>query len=90
MEYLAQFLDSQINAKNMRENKNKNNGLNIFQSCGYELEGPNPYEQMRNKLSKFEIYEDKNYWTTINSNTNFYREIESLFSLIYNESVENA
>ena len=52
MEYLAQFLDSQINAKNMRENKNKNNGLNIFQSCGYELEGPNPYEQMRNKHSK--------------------------------------
>ena len=25
----AQFLDSQINAKNMRENKNKNNGLNM-------------------------------------------------------------
>ena len=39
---------------------------------------------------QIEIYEDKNYWTTINSNTNFYREIESLFSLIYNESVENA
>ena len=27
----AQFLDSQINAKNMRENKNKNNGLNMVQ-----------------------------------------------------------
>ena len=39
---------------------------------------------------QIEIYEDKNYWTTINSNTNFYREIESLFSLIYNESPENA
>ena len=39
MEYLAQFLDSQINAKNMRENKNKNNGLNIFQS-----------ERLQNKL----------------------------------------
>ena len=39
---------------------------------------------------QIEIYEDKNYWTTINSNTNFYREIESLFSLIYNESTENA
>ena len=37
---------------------------------------------------QIEIYEDKNYWTTINSNTNFYKEIESLFSIIYNESGE--
>ena len=35
---------------------------------------------------QIEIYEDKNYWTTINANTNFYKEIESLFSIIYNES----
>ena len=35
---------------------------------------------------QIEIYEDKNYWTTINSNTNFYKEIESLFSIVYNES----
>ena len=35
---------------------------------------------------QIEIYEDKNYWTTINSNTNFYKEIESLFSIVYNDS----
>ena len=33
-----------------------------------------------------EIYEDKNYWNTINSNTNFYKEIESLFSILYTEN----
>ena len=62
----AQFLDSQINAKNLREKKNKNNGLNIVQSSGYEVEGPNPYEQMRNKHSKLrdipkDPYSVKNY-----------------------------
>ena len=35
---------------------------------------------------QIEIYEDKNYWSTINSNTNFYKEIESLFSIVYNAS----
>ena len=38
---------------------------------------------------QIEIYEDKNYWTTINSNTNFYKEIESLFCIVYNESIPN-
>ena len=38
---------------------------------------------------QIEIYEDKNYWTTINSNTNFYQEIESLFNIVYNESYSN-
>ena len=38
---------------------------------------------------QIEIYEDKNYWSTINSNTNFYKEIESLFSLVYNASFAN-
>ena len=38
---------------------------------------------------QIEIYEDKNYWTTINSNTNFYKEIESLFSIIYHDSYAN-
>ena len=38
---------------------------------------------------QIEIYEDKNYWTTINSNTNFYKEIESLFSIVYNDSYNN-
>ena len=38
---------------------------------------------------QIEIYEDKNYWSTINSNTNFYKEIESLFSLVYNVSFAN-
>ena len=70
----AQFLDSQINAKNMRENKNKNNGLNMVQSSGYEVEGPNPYEQMRNKHSKLRYipqdpYSVKNY--NISSNNSY-------------------
>ena len=38
---------------------------------------------------QIEIYEDKNYWSTINSNTNFYKEIESLFSIVYNVSFAN-
>ena len=68
----AQFLDSQINAKNMRENRNKNNGLNLVQSSGYEVEGPNPYEQMRNKHSKLrdipqDPYSVKNYNISSNS-----------------------
>ena len=68
----AQFLDKQINAKNLRENKNKNNGLNLVQSSGYEVEGPNPYEQMRNKHSKLrdipqDPYSVKNYNISNNS-----------------------
>ena len=68
----AQFLDSQINAKNIRENKNKNNGLNMVQSSGYEVEGPNPYQQMRNKHSKLrdipqDPYSVKNYNISNNS-----------------------
>jgi len=35
---------------------------------------------------QIEIYEDKNFWNTINSNTNFYKEIEILFSLIHGET----
>ena len=38
---------------------------------------------------QIEIYEDKNYWSTINSNTNFYKEIESLFSIVYNATFAN-
>ena len=38
---------------------------------------------------QIEIYEDKNYWSTINSNTNFYKEIEGLFSMVYNVSFAN-
>ena len=61
----AQFLDSQINAKNLKNKKN--NGLNMEQSSGYEIEGPNPYEQMRNKHSKLrdipqDPYSVKNYY----------------------------
>ena len=66
----AQFLDSQINAKNLKNKKN--NGLNMEQSSGYEIEGPNPYEQMRNKHSKLrdipqDPYSVKNY--NISNNT---------------------
>lgn len=35
---------------------------------------------------QIEIYEDKNFWSTINTNTNFYKEIENLFSLVHGES----
>ncbi len=34
-----------------------------------------------------EIYDEKNMWSSINSNTNFYKEIENLFSILYNEIV---
>ena len=68
----AQFLDSQINAKNMKEGKNKNNGLNQVQSSVYEVEGPNPYQQMRMKHSKLrdipqDPYSVKNYNISSNS-----------------------
>ena len=68
----AQFLDSQINAKNMKEGKNKNNGLNQVQSSVYEVEGPNPYQQMRMKHSKLrdipqDPYSVKNYNISNNS-----------------------
>ena len=36
-------------------------------------------------LINLEIYEDKNVWASINSNTNFYKEIEVLFGLVQNE-----
>lgn len=35
---------------------------------------------------QIEIYEDKNFWSTINANTNFYREIENLFSIVHGET----
>ena len=34
----AQFLDAQINAKNIKNNKNQNNGLRLVQSCCYNME----------------------------------------------------
>ncbi|MCQ2819297.1 MAG: hypothetical protein MJ252_18695 [archaeon] len=34
---------------------------------------------------QLEIYEDKNYWSTINSNTNFYKEVTALFELAHGE-----
>ena len=36
-------------------------------------------------MIQIEIYEDKNYWSTINANTNFYKEIENLFSIVHGE-----
>ena len=51
----AQFLDSQINAKNIKNGKNKNDGLNMVQSSGYEVEGPNPYQEIRNIRSKLRV-----------------------------------
>ena len=35
---------------------------------------------------QIEIYEDKNIWSTINTNTNFYKEIENLFSIVHGET----
>lgn len=39
---------------------------------------------------QIEIYEDKNFWSTINTNTNFYKEIESLFSLVHGETYSSS
>ena len=33
-----------------------------------------------------EIYDDKNMWSSLNSNTNFYKELENLFGIIYTET----
>ncbi len=40
-------------------------------------------------ILNLEIYEDKNIWSSINSNSNFYREIENLFNIVHNESYES-
>ena len=40
----AQFLDAKINAKLMKNSKNKNNGLGTIQNRGYEVGYPNPYQ----------------------------------------------
>ena len=68
----AQFLDAQINAKNIKNMKNKNNGLGQNQSSGYELEGPNPYQQLRDRHNKLkdipqDPYSVKNYNISNNS-----------------------
>ena len=61
----AQFLDAQINAKNIK-NKIKNNGLGPVQSTGYEVGGPNPYQKLRDKHDRLkdipqDPYSTKNY-----------------------------
>ena len=68
----AQFLDAQINAKNMKNSKNKNNGLGPVQSGGYDVGGPNPYQQLRDKHNKLkdipqDPYSTKNYNISNNS-----------------------
>ena len=68
----AQFLDAQINAKNIKNNKNQNNGLRLVQSCCYNMEGPNPYQQLREKQYKLkdiskDPYSIKNYNISNNS-----------------------
>ena len=67
----AQFLDAQINAKNIK-NKIKNNGLGPVQSTGYEVGGPNPYQQLRDKHDRLkdipqDPYSTKNYNISNNS-----------------------
>jgi hypothetical protein len=37
-------------------------------------------------LLNLQIYEDKNIWSSININSNFYREIENLFNIVHNET----
>ena len=37
-------------------------------------------------ILNLEIYEDKNIWSSINNNTNFYKEIENLFTIVHNET----
>ena len=68
----AQFLDAQINAKLMKNSKTKNNGLGNIQSSGYEVGGPNPYQQLRDKHNKLkdipqDPYSTKNYNISNNS-----------------------
>ena len=67
----AQFLDEQINAKSMK-NKERNNGLGQIQETGYEVGGPNPYQQLRDKHNKLkdipqDPYSVKNYNISSNS-----------------------
>lgn len=67
----AQFLDAQINAKNIK-NKIKNNGLGPVQSTGYEVGGPNPYQKLRDKHDRLkdipqDPYSTKNYNISNNS-----------------------
>jgi hypothetical protein len=37
-------------------------------------------------ILNLEIYEDKNIWSSINANTNFYKEIENMFNIVHNET----
>jgi len=67
----AQFLDEQINAKSIK-NKVRNNGLGQIQDTGYEVGGPNPYQQLRDKHNKLkdipqDPYSVKNYNISSNS-----------------------
>lgn len=67
----AQFLDEQINAKSIK-NKVRNNGLGQIQDTGYEVSGPNPYQQLRDKHNKLkdilqDPYSIKNYNISSNS-----------------------
>jgi hypothetical protein len=67
----AQFLDAQINAKNIK-NKVKNNGLGSVQSTGYDVGGPNPYQKLRDKHDRLkdipqDPYSTKNYNISNNS-----------------------
>ena len=64
----AQFLDTQINEKNMKNknNINNNNNLETNQNTGNDNEGPNPYQQLRDKHDKLkdipqDPYSVKNY-----------------------------
>ena len=68
----AQFLDAQINAKSIKNSKNRNNGLGVVQSSGYDVGGPNPYQQLRDKHNKLkdipqDPYSIKNYNISNNS-----------------------
>jgi len=37
-------------------------------------------------VMNIEIYEDKNIWHTINNNSNFYKEMDVLFSIVHNDT----
>ena len=68
----AQFLDSQINAKMIKNSKNRNNGLGTVQNTGYDVGGINPYQQLREKHNKLkdipqDPYSVKNYNISSNS-----------------------
>ena len=37
-------------------------------------------------IMNIEIYEDKNNWSVVNNNQNFFKEMDNLFKVVHNET----